>query len=821
MTSRQQQLATIAGALVALIVIALTNGRFPPLTAPIINTDIDQHRVNSAAPILEDGLQVEQTFVANRHGLSGVNVLLVRYDGVEQNDNSFLTVELLDDQGQVISSRTVLTEELEHNHMLRLTFDPIRDAYNRQFVIRASGGENTAFSVWGYSLDVYEAGGVALSDDSRFTAVQDLRFTTQYNLVPQEVWRYLTHVLLGDGLILLLSLLVLPLPGALALLAYSPSWRWERWAYWGTAVALGIAIWPIFWFYTSLVGLRWTSGLLWGVVVLGWLIYLRFTILRHRSAQVTDSRRISRRTSTQPPIPNPQSPIPNYQLPIILLASLAVRLLTVRDLAFPPWVDSTRHAVITAVMMEKGQVLTNYAPFLPVDNFPYHFGFHTLSTTLMLMGGFELERFLLIFGQLLNGLVPLSIYTAVYFLTRRRETAVFCAFLVAFPFFFPGYYATWGRFTQLTGMIIMPVLLVKSWLLIRGGQVWRATWWMVGLLAAGLFLVHFRVFLLYVPFAILIWGFGWRKNSRWFEMAGAITIGLVGIRAFALIQLNRAQLATAGTEITNYNAFPTAYLNAGWDQYFIWLGVGLIPLLLLGVVGWRRWGYFPLVLVVWTAVLFGLIWGDIFNFASRSVINLNSMYIILFAPFVMVIGVILAQFNRWGSQLPWWGTAAKNILLGAVTMVLLLFGARLQVEILNPVTILGRPADAKAITWLDDNLSDEAQVAVSSWLWLGNTWAGQDGGAWITPLTGRLSSTPPADYIYDLGLLQRVNGFNDAASKIEDWSLPETAVWLQEQGMTHLFVGAGGGFFQPEQLIQNPNIELLYSQDGAFVFGIK
>jgi hypothetical protein len=104
---------------------------------------------------------------------------------------------------------------------------------------------------------------------------------------------------------------------------------------------------------------------------------------------------------------------------------------------------------------------------------------------------------------------------------------------------------------------------------------------------------------------------------------------------------------------------------------------------------------------------------------------------------------------------------------------------------------------------------------------LGATYAGSDGGAWIVQSTGRQSTTPPADYIYSRDLMKQVNGFNETAVSIKDWSTIESADWLREQGITHIFVGAKGGFFDPATLSRNPDISSVYAHDGVFVFKLK
>jgi hypothetical protein len=185
---------------------------------------------------------------------------------------------------------------------------------------------------------------------------------------------------------------------------------------------------------------------------------------------------------------------------LLLILILATRLLAVRDLSFLPWVDASRHGLITAVMTDSGQMPGSYEPYLPVNDGEYHYGFHTIAASLAMMTGWPLNRLLLFISQLIGGLLPLMVYTAVTLMIRRQRPAVLAAFLVGLPFFFPGYYVTWGRLTQLTAMFIMPVLLALTWLLLRGARGWRRGWWLVALLAAGLFFIHFRVFLFFVPF---------------------------------------------------------------------------------------------------------------------------------------------------------------------------------------------------------------------------------------------------------------------------------------------------------------------------------
>ncbi len=121
---------------------------------------------------------------------------------------------------------------------------------------------------------------------------------------------------------------------------------------------------------------------------------------------------------------------------------------------------------------------------------------------------------------------------------------------------------------------------------------------------------------------------------------------------------------------------------------------------------------------------------------------------------------------------------------------------------------------------MDANLPADARVVVNAWQWLGVTWAGSDGGAWIVPLTRLATTTPPVDHIYDATLFAQVRAFNEAAMARDDWSDPAAADWLREQGVSHVYAGQRGGPLDPAELSRNPGLALLFQSEGTFVFGV-
>ncbi|MCA9927673.1 MAG: hypothetical protein KC419_04325 [Anaerolineales bacterium] len=787
---------------------------------PIVAVDINQHRVNTALPEPNGRFSIRQTFIPQHDGLREIELLLVRREHLETEGE--LIVSLLDDAGQLIVEQSFATDALTHNQVLMVRFEAVSDSAKRPFTLQVGGTPDNPISVWGYSLDTIAAGSVsltagALAPDVPATTAQDLRLITRYQLTWREVVRVLGETLAAQGGLFLLTLLFLPLPGVLVLMAGSRWWpRFDGLAWWGTAVALGTALWPLLWFWLSILGGHWTRSALWTVLIVGWLSVIgkQLSVIGRKPSAI----------SNHPITPSPCHPFTLSPLHLVtlslLLLGFTLRLLAVRDIAFPLWVDASRHALITAVMAQTGRIITDYTPYLPVDRFPYHFGFHTISTSLMMMTERPLPDLLLYLGQLLNALVPLTVYAGAWLMTRRRGVSTMAAFLAAIPFFFPAYYATWGRFTQLTGMILMPVLIGLTWQVVRGGRRWRGSWWLVGLLAAGLFLVHFRVFLIYLPFVPAVWVMSWGRNGRTLFAAGLFTVALIGLRAWQLAQQSPNLGAAVSYSIPGYNAFPTGYYEAGWERYFVWAAGGLLALVLVDNLRRRCWSTLPLILAAWVGLLFLLLIGEPLGLPETSLINLNSMYITLFLPLAIFLAVGAAQLVRKSKQLPLVLQAVLAVGVGVGGTAVFLFGSRQQISIINPQTVLAWPADLDGLAWADVHLPPNAKVAVNSWKWLGNTYAGSDGGAWIVQLTGRQSTTPPADYIYSRALFAEVNAFNETAVAQTDWSSAESSDWLRSQGVTHIFIGAKGGFFDPAAVAGNPAASLIYADDGVFIFEI-
>lgn len=786
--------------------------------APILAVDLSQTQLNTPLPAPQEN-SFSQTFWATHDGLAEVELVLVKYVTLDETPAGQFTLQLFDDQQKLVAESHWSNDVLQHNQTLRWPFPTQTHSAGRPYTLRLSGDAFNQVTAWGYNLPVIPGGHLTHPAENQ---AQSLRLVTRYQWQWVEAGLIIWQTGREQLWPLLLMLLALPLPGVWFVSLW-PHPLHDPIARYGVAWAVGISVWAAGWLWWSWLGGWWSGWLLWVIIAAGWSSWWWWF---------------------RPPF--------TFSLNALLftlftLFTLLLRWLAVRDVAFLPWVDASRHALITAVMVQNGQtILHSYEPFLPVTIAPYHYGFHTLSATVQLLAGstVSLRVTLLTMMQGLSALLPLGLYTGAWLTSRRRSVAWAAAFWVAIPFFFPAYYTTWGRLTQLSGTFLLAVLVGLTWrTAVSRAPQWGA-WVATGVIAAGLFLVHFRVFVFYLPLALLV-GFillvqgvwaesAWSAFSELIEgrrptiatwvrtplrqlvQAGILALFFVSIKAWQLWQANTAAFQAGGE---GYNDFPIGYATFGWELYFWTAGGG--GLLWVFWLTFRRKTdtHIPLLYANWLVLLFVGVAGELIGWpVLLPAVNLSSLYIIFFIPQALFLGWLAGY--AW-DKLPeqhWLIQLFCYVGSGFLVMALLLFGSFQQVDILNEQTILAHPAEVKAIDWLSTHTPPTAKIGISSWRWLLGTWAGSDGGAWITPLTGRRTTTPPVDYSYQAELVYEVQQFNEQASQMADWSTPVADEFLHQHQITHIFVGVRPGFFDPAELSQNPAWQMVYAENGVFIF---
>jgi hypothetical protein len=448
-------------------------------------------------------------------------------------------------------------------------------------------------------------------------------------------------------------------------------------------------------------------------------------------------------------------------------------------------------------------------------------------------------------GQVINALVALSVYrvgSAIFPASQAQGVlrwlprSLLAALLVSFAFQMPAYYLSWGRYTLLTGLLVLGPAVAAALDMWRNPGDRSAAIRLV-LLVAGLCVVHYLALLLLGLFVLVFGLLGVLRalravrSLRWqawrvlpWSLAAASLAGLLlaGPWLWRVISFNLAS-ANIRLSLPDEGALELTSLGDQF-QYLLYLvgprhshvllilaGVGLIFALLKPHLR-------PL--LAWTVLLLvlDLPWG-----LRLGPFRPDHYAIVLFFPAALFLADLLvsaaelfARVRLAGRRLEW--AAAVCLLL--VSAGLLGWGLRETRSVVNSGTNFVTTSDIAALEWVKVNTAPTARFYINSVLWQGPVYRGVDGGYWLLPYTGRASLVPPVWYML---------GDPIEASKINEWALRSAkldgcppALWemIRSVNLTHLYLRSGVGSLQPEELSDCPRLRLVYQRGGVFIYEV-
>ena len=512
---------------------------------------------------------------------------------------------------------------------------------------------------------------------------------------------------------------------------------------------------------------------------------------------------------------------------IIFSVTLFTRLVMVRDLVAPAWVDSVHHALATALILKNGGLPTTLEPYLPLEASYYHLGFHSAASVFLWLSNWELPKALLLYGQFLNAAMIYATFLFTKRLFKNSSIALIAALATGVLTPLPAYYASWGRYTQLAGLLVFPgtfalldvvnrrpthsSLKDKVLLLIS-----------LTIVLSGLFLIHYRVFVFSVVFLLVYLAFHLRKETilNTIKGAGFISVLLILLIIPTLIpflsQLIIPKVAQwhGGTHQW-FSGFSWRFLTAAWGNYSLLIGgFGLLWALFKS---WKQ----AVITLLWIASLFLLANIQAFRIPFPSFINNLSVEISLFMPISAFVGFALVQFYFLVSKvIPKRAKATFLSVAIAAIAVLSFFSIQNLLPLLNPTTFLAREADLESIKWIKQNIPHEETILINPSAWGYGLYMGADGGYWIAPLSGNPTLPPPV--IYGLGSPAYVKETNQKINDlIQNANNPHAIyTFLINNHINYLYLGAKGGIFQPNLFEESRDFKTVYNQKGTWLFKV-
>lgn len=621
-------------------------------------------------------------------------------------------------------------------------------------------------------------------------------------------------VLLGGGLwligpigrLLVSGAMVLFAPGALIWALIGRDLRLPRLSAPAMWLGLSLSVIPLVFLWCSALGLRLTPRVLQLMIVGVALLALWIGLRRPEGGR------------------GPRWLIAAWSTVLGLTA--LTRVLEIRGIAAPLWVDSIHHTLLVRIVGETGQIPTSLQPYLPVDHLLYHWGYHVVTATWRAVADLPLIEAVLWSGQVLNAAIALVLYALGAYTLRSPRAGLIAAGTGGLLSLLPAYYVTWGRYTQLTGLLLLAPLLIASMALAeRPRYSWRLVL-LTGLLVAGLLVVHYRVLIFYaafmLPYVVLlalrrprsIGGVALRLAT-----AALLGLGLAAPWSYALIRQFVLPVAAAPEALVGndtYNSIDPVLLFAGNARMlYIVAAIGAL-------VAIRRWRV--LAIAAWIGMLFAIANPTVVGLPPSWLINNHAVIITLFMPVVVLVAAGISVVLRWiERRLPRRVRMIETVVVAALGLALACVGTWQLRSVINTGTILAERDDLIAIEWVARNTPPESRFLINTTYWLNGSYRATDGGWWLLPLAGRWVSTPPALYIYgDPSYKQSVEAYNQRVSALQPADREQLLALIREQHITHIFIGKHqNGSLRADVLFSDPALIPVYDEGGVTIFAVR
>jgi hypothetical protein len=645
------------------------------------------------------------------------------------------------------------------------------------------------------------------------------------------------------------------LPGlAIVHLVYlsDPRMTMRNWAFLiPLSTGVGLAIYPVFFLITDLLGLHLGSFNAWLLPFVG----LVLIIWRQRS-KVNNPAKSSTKKNHEVSTSSSWFSWPGLTLIVIGVVIFGIRFWMARSLAAPMWGDSYQHAMITQLMLDNGGLFQSWQPYTPYQSLTTHFGFSAYAALFAWLTRMGSVPATLWTGQIINGLAVITLYPLALRIAKgNRWAAVGTVFVAGILVPMPAYYINWGRYAQLSGQAILPIALWLLWDAIDDNAIsndvkirqplWKQ--WRVIILAgislSGLTLTYYRAPFYYAAFVLtllLFWGLPkWRWDIRLWSrsISGLVLIGLIGVVIFipwgmGLLGGNLAAAVTTGLTEGSPAERVLSEMQF-WRQITTYVPIYLLVLTCLGMI-WgllqKRW--IVAALPLWAGWLVLYIIGYLIRLPGANMLQSFAILIALYLPVSYIVGWMIGEIiTRLEIIAGSWIAPAICVVM-VITAITVGWNQRLLLDTKN-YAMVTHP-DQKAMQWIEGNTPQDANFLVQGFLVFGE-WSvvGSDAGWWIPLLSGRSNNIPP-----QYALLNETPIAPDYSRRVVDLVMqlenstldsPRSLQAICDWGITHVYNGQRQGrvgsnapqLFSPQDLINSTAFELSYHQDRVYIFALS
>jgi hypothetical protein len=206
-----------------------------------------------------------------------------------------------------------------------------------------------------------------------------------------------------------------------------------------------------------------------------------------------------------------------------------------------------------------------------------------------------------------------------------------------------------------------------------------------------------------------------------------------------------------------------AYYHFPLSSYFslglpVWLYVITLTFLLVGLL---RKNEFMIKILIWTLGLLGVGYLYLLQIPLLMVTNLGAILIMLYIPSALIIGIGFEEFRNIRPSL-----FKKDYLFNGFLIASLFFGY-VRVFDIDESRFFLSSDDIEAMSWIKENLPEDAKIGINTVFWLSNHPHGIDSGYWIPYFTDRKITT--GSMLFNIGSKSYTNRIIHESHLVEEF----------------------------------------------------
>ncbi|MEJ5202903.1 MAG: hypothetical protein WHV66_11785 [Anaerolineales bacterium] len=778
---------------------------------PILGTGQPNH--GKVVGIVSKEKTIGQTFVARHNGLNSILFYLEK----NVDASGEIKVILYSDpkKGQKIVFGVIPVSDIDLPGWYQVDFNVTLPSTLKRYYVELSLIGSGEIKVYGDSGFTYIDGSAYIGENPSVDA--QLAFRLAYDPV-QMVWGLLKEsTAWAKWWFIVLFLFLLPGWGLGS--AFCRNWSRYQWiSKIAIGFAVGMTVYPLLLLWTNLLNIK--LGILYAILPgLISLAYLIIKNIKNREADLSKWFKEARVIA-----------LDNVVLLIILGVIVVVRFYAVRSLPAPMWGDSFQHSMITQLILDRGGVFEDWEPYADLRSFTYHYGFHADAAVFAWLSGLTGSQAVLWFAQVVNVIAIIALYPLAVRWGGNQWAGITAIVVAGLISPMPMFYVNWGRFTQLAGQAILPVILFLVFDL-YGKPISRREVGLLALLMSGLALIHYRILIITVIFWGVLLGFSF-LSKQYKEILNIASVGILSaalflpwfIRTFEG-KITRQFIGELRTPPNVLSEWIRTYNSAGPLESYLPILIWLLTIVAVCYSLWRKEKE-HLILSTWllaTVLATNPHWlglpgtGAISNFA------------ILIAAYIPASLFI-------GSLVGWVVSRADNkwmVVLSVIILGLSAWEARHRVGDVQPSNFaLFTWPDAYASQWIQNNTSPSAQFLINGFpAYGGSVVVGSDGGWWLPLSAYRKVNIPPLNYGSESGPTANYVGWiNELVFLIRSQGIQSTDVKNEicARGIDYIYIGQQQGrigagaeqLLNPNNLMVDPMFQKIYHEDRVWIFKV-